>query len=230
MNIDVLHPPDGQPLSESDHAQRRQHLLAEIERPERSPMLRRRGVVAIAVLAVLAVTGTAVGVSLDLLTQQKRAEQIDPNGPKPVGPHVQIAGGADWALIAWKSDRGLCLAFDVPGNWTSGCGFPVAGAISPTDTAEAANVVAGLSATGLSAGGRVFAAGVTDATVARVDVELTDGSVLHAQMYPARPEFGTVRFFLVRASLEQANRSRAGAVQAFRAYDAAGRLRQQVAG
>jgi hypothetical protein len=76
----------------------------------------------------------------------------------------------------------------------------------------------------------VLAAGVTDATVARVDVELTDGRVLRAQMYPARPEFGTVRFFLARASLERANPSRADAVQAFRAYDAAGRLRQQFGG
>src|SRR5436190_9431726 len=74
---------------------------------------RRPTLLAAALLMVLALAGTAVGVSVNLLAQQKWFHAQAPDDPQRIGPLVQITSGDNWALIAWRSNRGLCLDFAV---------------------------------------------------------------------------------------------------------------------
>jgi hypothetical protein len=235
-------------------ADRRAHLLDEItsrRRVDRRARVehaftggrRSRLVLAAVILALLAGGGTAIAVGLDLVRQEESFYEKwiagRPHSPNLQGSFVQVAGGSDWALIAWKSDQGICLDLATPGNSASGCGFPVVGAPPDTTQPEADQpkhmiaYVAGRS----SPGDPWDLAGVVAEPVARVDIEMADGRTLVAPMYDAPAELGTrLRFFLLRIDVDESSVFPPGEpphlaklVKAFLAYDAGGTLVERLA-
>ena len=118
------------PLHRADWADvvRRSHRKRRNARP------RKRLLLALAIVALLAAAGTAIGVSTSLLTPVKRFHAELPDDPHLIGSAAEIAGGEDWALVAWQSDRGICLDFAVPGNAAFDCDFPVRSAKPPSNT------------------------------------------------------------------------------------------------
>ncbi len=239
MTVDVLDPPELR-IPPARLAQLRRGLLAELERPQ--PRRPRRLVLAVALLAVLAIAGTAVAVGTDLLAQQKLFHERypgGPNDPRLVGDYAYVAEGSDWALIAWKSTRGICLDYAVPANGVSGCGFPVAG--SPPDQVfhnEAAHAVGYLA--GSPEQNVLAVAGPIVPAAESVRVELRDGRTLDAKVYDAPAGLGTpLRFYLLRtdAALQTAAvRDRSGRevqhplspVSAVSAYDRDGNLLERL--
>jgi hypothetical protein len=186
--------------------------------------------VALAALVVLAFAGTAIGIGIDLLTQQERFHANMPDDPDRVGPLVEITSGERWALIAWNSNVGVCLDFAIPGNSPFSCGFPVRGAKRATDASGAGlptHAVAGSVSGGGLVGGdeKTTIFGVAALDVATVAVELSNGQAIGAPLYDAPPELAAkVQFFIVRLRLPSTGLSGQGPVRAFLAYDHDGRL------
>ena len=200
----------------------------EIRRPRHA---RRRLGLAFAVIMLLALAGTAIGVGINFLTQQERFHAALPDDPKRLGPLVEITSAANWALIGWRSEVGLCLDFAIPGNSPFGCGFPVRGAKAATDASGSGlptHAVAGFySGSNLVGGdGKATIFGVAAKEVAAVEIELRDGRVVDAPVYDAPHELMTrVRFFIVRLQVDNLGGLRAdGPVRAYRAYDSKGML------
>jgi len=214
-------------------------------RSRRRPLL-----LAFAATGLLAIAGTAVGVGITLLDQQELFHDAAPDHPERLGPVVEIASSESWALIAWQSNFGVCLDFAIPGNSPFGCGFPVRGAKSATDSSGAGppvHAVAGqVSGGGLVGGdGKTTIFGVAAEEVAAVKVELRDGSTIDAPLYDAPPELDAkVRFFVVRLRIPSApsDSARSGRVygpggqplggespvRAFVAYDRNGNVNERV--
>jgi hypothetical protein len=198
----------------------------------RTPML-----LAAALLMLLGLVGTAVGVGVNLLAQQERFHAQAPDHPERIGSVVQITSGDGWALIAWRSKVGLCLDFAVPDNSPFSCGFPVRGAGAPSPGMEppvhtVAGFVSGSNLVGVSDGKTtVFGAAASD--VAAVKVELIDGRLVETQIFDAPPELVVdVKLFIVRLSLGALDHT-AGhdawyGARGLRAYDADGRLMERV--
>jgi hypothetical protein len=147
MNGELLAPPPSRKLPAHRLALRREHLLNEIWTPGASANAPRRQrawrlrprrtrlVLAVAIFVLLAAVGTAVGVGVNLLTQQERFDEQReriPGGPERIGPLVEISSGPGWSLVAWRSNSGICLDFVVPMSSSGGCGFGVRG--EPRDT------------------------------------------------------------------------------------------------
>lgn len=189
-------------LSWSDVEARTEGRERRRRRGRRRPLL-----VAFAATGVLAIAGTAVGVGITLLDQQELFHDAAPDHPERVGPLVEITSGESWALIAWQSNFGVCLDFAIPGNSPFGCGFPVRGAKSATDSSGSGppvHAVAGqVSGGGLVGGdGKTTIFGVAAEEVAAVKVELRSGLAVDAALYDAPPDLDAeVRFFIVRLLL-----------------------------
>ena len=129
MSFDAFNPPAPPELSPSRVAARREHLLAELRadhaHPNRlrlrfGPQSRpRRLALIVAAVFLLAGVGTAIGVGVDLLASDvafhKRFDRGGPLSPRPTSSFVYITRGSDWALIAWKSTRGICLDYAYEG-------------------------------------------------------------------------------------------------------------------
>jgi hypothetical protein len=204
--------------------------------PRRRP--RKRIILVLAVIGVLALTGTAVGVGINLLTQQERFHAEMPHSPHRLGPFVEVASGDNWALIAWQSESGICLDFAIPGNSPYGCGFPVRGAKEPTDSLGAGlpvHAVGGFFSQGDIVGGDGKASifGVTAHEVAAVKVELRDGRVEDAPLYDAPPALkANVHFFIIRLAVPNAGPNWgsgvASPVRAYSAYNSDGGLIERV--
>lgn len=181
-----------------------------------------------AAAVLLAAAGTAVGVRLDLLTQQEALHETSRDHPDRLGPIVEIVTGDDWSLIAWRSAAGVCVDFAVPGNAAFSCGFPVRGAKPPSDhsgTGAPTHAVAGtISGGGLVGGdGKSTVFGIAARDVAAVRVELRDGRLLDAQLFTAPVELGAdVKFFLLRLSLPPQRLDEPSPVAAFVAYGHSG--------
>ncbi len=196
---------------------------------------RKQLVVALAAAALLALAGTAVSVGVDLLAQQERFHASVPDDPQRLGTLVEVASGDNWALIAWKSEIGICLDFAIPGNSPFDCDFPVRGAKPATDASGAGpptHAVAGfVSGGGLVGGdGKTTIFGVAARDVAAVEVELPDGRAVDAPLYDAPPELDVeLRFFIVRLPLPPQGLGGEGPVRAYSAYDRDGRLIERVA-
>lgn len=197
---------------------------------------RRRGpAIAVALLA-LALTGAAIGIGADLLTQQERFHDARRDDPRRRGPLVEITSGHKWALIAWNSDAGICLDFAIPGNSPFSCGFPVRGAKPASDASGAGpptHAVAGTVSSGGLVGGDGKAAifGVAASEVAKVDVELRDGRIVEAPLFEAPPQLDAdVQFFIVRLTLPPRRLNDEAPVSAFIAYDGAGNVIERFAG
>lgn len=203
-------------------------VVARSGEPARPHRPRRRLVLALAVLLLLALGGTAVGVGVDLLRQQETFHANFPDDPTRIGPLVQIVSGDEWALIAWRSEDGICLDFAIPGNSPFGCGFPVRGAGGRTDAASGPlHAVAGFFSGGNLVGGdgKATIFGVAAQSVAAVEVELRDGHVVEAPLYDAPAALrAEVRFFIVRLALGELERARGNPVRSYSAYDREGKL------
>lgn len=190
----------------------------------------RRMLVAAGAAALLAVAGTAVGERLGLLAQQERFHADAPDDPSRLGPLVEIVSGDAWALIAWRSSAGVCVDFAVPGNSPFSCGFPVRGAKPQGDATGGdlpTHAVAGSVSGGNLVGGdgKATVFGVAARAVASVQVELRDGRLLPAALYPAPPRLGAdVTFFLLRLELPPQGLGEPSVVTAFLAYDSDGQL------
>jgi hypothetical protein len=176
----------------------------------RAPGTRTRLVVSLTgAILLLALGGTAIALEVvDLVDQQERFHANAPDDPRRLGPIVEITSGDDWALIAWKSEAGLCLDFAIPGNSPFACGFPVHGAARPSTevsgTDSPIHSVAGfVSGGGLVGGdGKTTIFGVAAPTVASVTIELRDGRVVKAPLYDAPAQFDVnLRFFIIRLSV-----------------------------
>ena len=180
------------------------------ERSQRRRRRRRPTVAALAAAAALTIAGTAVGVSvfnLPLLDQQERLHAGMPDDPERIGPLVEVTSDDAWALIAWRSNFGICLDFAIRGNSPWACDFPVRGAKAPTDSSGSGlpiHAVAGqVSGGGLVGGdGKTTIFGVAAADVASVKVELRKRRLVNAPLYDSPPGLDAgVRFFVVRMML-----------------------------
>jgi hypothetical protein len=201
----------------------------------------RRLAVAAALLALLALAGTAiaVGVGVNFVRQQERFHAQRPHDPQRVGPLVEVASGDGWALLAWRSNAGLCLDFAVPDNSPFACGLPVRGAgLSTAGPGAPIHAVDGFVSGSNLVGVRdskttVF--GVAASDVAKVEVELADGQLVETKLFDAPTALQTdVRLFIVRVQLGALKRTtqrgaRESDVHAFLAYDSDGRLIERVA-
>jgi hypothetical protein len=191
---------------------------------------RKRLVLALAVFLLLTLVGTAVGVGVDLLSQQEEFHARLPDDPNRLGPSVEVASGNEWALIAWRSEDGVCLDFAIPGTSPFGCGFPVRGAKPATDTSGSGpptHAVAGFFSGGNLVGGdgKATIFGVAAREVAAVKIELRDGRIIDAPLYDAPPKLDAeVRFFIVRLAPGQLERRSGNPVSAYSAYDREGQL------
>lgn len=234
MNETILTPPDPPPL---DFNRRHGHLLAEIARPEKRSVrplrlpLRRRVAFAAALLVALIFVGAALGLGV-------RRDDIgsffqffdggsDPSIPRLIGDRAVVTRGEDWAFVAWRSTRGLCLSLVfVKKEGGTSCGIPVVGA--PPEEVGPRHLVVGGSYQGRP-DDDVWFNGVAAGNVSRVEVELTDGRRLQASVYDAPSALGLeLKFFLVRSHPAEAGAPNGGIPElpfrAFRAYDAGGRL------
>ncbi len=203
-------------------------------RRDGSPLRRKSLALALALVALLALGGTAVALEVGLLAQQERFHANEPADPERQGPLVEVVSGDDWSLIAWRSKLGICLDVAIPGNSPFGCGLPVRGAKDPTDASGSGlptHAVAGLvSGGGLVGGdGKSTIFGVAAAEVATVEIELAGGRVIEAPVYDAPRELNArVRFFIVRLALRPTGLRDDAPVRAFLAYDDDGRLIERV--
>jgi hypothetical protein len=210
-------------------------VLARSSKPRRPRLARRRLVLALAVITVLMLAGTAIGVGINLLTQQERFHATLPDDPNRLGPLVEITSADNWALIGWWSTSGLCLDFAIPGNSPFGCDFPVRGAKAATDGSGSGlptHAVAGFYSGGNLVGGdgKATIFGVAAEEVAAVKIELRDGRVINAPLYDAPPDLkAQVRFFIVRLRVGNlGGLSADGPVRAYSAYDRTGMLIERI--
>jgi hypothetical protein len=214
-------------------------VVARSRRGERRRVARRLAVAA-ALLALLALAGTAiaVGVGVNFVRQQERFHAQRPDDPQRVGPLVEVTSGDGWALLAWRSNVGLCLDFAVPDNSPFACGLPVRGAGLSTAGPEAPihavdGFVSGSNLVGVR-DGKTTIFGVAASDVAKVKVELADGRLVDTELFDAPTALQTdVRLFIVRLELSALKRTtergvHESGVHAFRAYDSDGRLIERV--
>jgi hypothetical protein len=196
---------------------------------------RKRLLLALAIVALLAVAGTAIGVSTSLLTQVERFHAELPDDPNRTGPSAEITGGGNWALVAWQSDNGICLDFAVPGNAAYDCDFPVRGAKPPSNTLGSGppvHAIAGFISFPKLVGATdsetsIF--GVAEPEVASVEIELRDGSVLKPPLYAAPPELNAkVKFFIARLDLPPYQPGSGSPVRFYKALNRDGALIERV--
>jgi hypothetical protein len=201
-------------------------------RPFRLLPLRRRFALAAAFLLALTGVGTAFAVGTRLgdvggFFGFFDEEANHPSIPRLIGDRTVITRGEDWAFVAWKSTRGLCISLVFPDNQgATSCGVPVVGASRNTGGPD--HLVVGGSYQGLP-DEDVWFDGVAAANASRVEVELIDGRRLEASVYDAPAALGLdLKFFLVRTRPPEHWPPKTGIpeppVRAFSAYDAHGRL------
>lgn len=232
MSTEFLTPPQPPPIAAERIARRRSQLVSEFHRTADAPRFvdghaRRRAAFAVAIVLLLGGVGSALGVGVDLIAQQNRADKLnrDPNYPQRNSDRVAVATTGGWTLLAWVSDQGLCLDLAVPGNAASGCGFPVRGApvaTSPRIVPAPMHLISGLLASGYASDGSVAVGGPIAAAVSRVEIEFSDERVVTPTIYEAPDSLHTrIRFFL--ASVTPSGSS-LKSVRVYRAYDSDGRL------
>jgi hypothetical protein len=196
---------------------------------------RKRLLLALAVLTLLAAAGTAIGVSTSLLSQVERFHAQFPDDPNRIGPAAEIAGGEDWALVAWQSDSGICLDFAVPGNQAFDCDFPVRGAKPPSNTLGSGPPVHAVG--GFVSFARLVGAadsetsifGVAAPEVVSVQIELRDGRVLKPRLYDPPPALNTqVKFFITRLDLPPYQPGTGSPVRFYTAFNQKGVLIERV--
>jgi hypothetical protein len=219
------------PLHRADWAD----VIKRSSRKRRSAWPRKRVLLALAIVALLAAAGTAIGVSTSLLTQVERLHAELPDDPNRIGSAAEIAGGEDWALVAWQSDNGICLDFAVPGNQGFDCDFPVRGAKQPSNSLGSGppvHAVGGfISFAGLigAADSKTSIFGVAAPEVASLQIELRDGRVLKPHLYDAPTALNAqVKFFISRLDLPPYRAGTGSPVRFFTAFNQEGVLIERV--
>jgi hypothetical protein len=176
---------------------------------------------AVVLLLTLAGGGYAVGGSVF-------DRWVNRGDPKRIGERGTVAAEDEWSLQAWKSTRGICLGVTVDGEPAfSGCGMLVVGA--PTDTVYEqppnSHVIGWLLG---SSGEASYVTGPVSANVARVEVELADGSVVEADLFDTPDALDSpLRFYFLKT--EPVRNPRDRSVNAVVAYDDAGRRLERLA-
>jgi hypothetical protein len=199
---------------------------------------RRAPIVLAAVVVGLLTAGLAAAVTQDFLDEQERVDQQLPPPAEwqATGDRVEIARGADWSFMAWRANRGLCLAYaaGAVNNWARSCGLMPDRADDerfPSDY-----LIATLIAGDGASDGKVGIVGAVTSEVHRLELELTDGRTLSATTQTAPAALHTsARVFIVRAPIDVRGRRASSAppfpVRAYVSYDSAGtRLERLSAG
>jgi hypothetical protein len=168
----------------------------------------RRTALLVAVAVLVAGAGSALGVGLsDYLSRQAAVDEQPWTPPemKAVGARVEVARGADWSFMAWRSTQGICVAYaaGTADRWARACGFAPGSRPTSQNPSRYLGVL-------LTAGGEDGASdglgaivGAVAPSVARVNLELSDGRTLSARTQKApSPLEVPVRFFLVRSRLD----------------------------
>jgi hypothetical protein len=206
---------------------RREHLVAEITRAGRTKGSRRVALILVTAIALATGAGTAMALGgFDWLAQQDQLEanSLNPFRPRVIGDRYVLASGPDWAVLAWRSDKGICIGLSTPDLGSRGCGFPVQDAGTEPPVSADRTTVAGVA--GSATGGYMLAAGVAAPSVARVVVELADGRNIPTSLYPAPAGLdANVQFFVGRFR-SGSIRFEAGKafLKRFVAYDRSGRF------
>jgi hypothetical protein len=112
------------------------------------------------------------------------------NQPQKVGPAFAAAAGVtngvQWVFVAFRSNRGTCTEFRF-GDGTSGMGC--GDAVSTGQEAMSVGVSSGPE-------GFTFVSGEVDPRIVLMDVEMTDGNVIHLPTVEAPSETGLrARYF-----------------------------------
>jgi hypothetical protein len=205
MSDDLLTLPPLRDLPSNELLRRKRHLISEarsqftaepsLQRRRRHETGRRRVLqVAIAAVVVLGVMFSVPALGVVQHVKSWLSGLHGRDEPVPLAPDVLLASGlagASWRLIATASDQGLCL-FIVVGDPEDKTGL---GGCAPSDVRGdpwAGNAASHwIGAFGVGGGAavlnRTFAFGVLAQEAARVDLLLTDGSTVHAQIV-TRPE------------------------------------------
>jgi hypothetical protein len=196
-------------------------------------MKRRRFAIA-GVAAVIAVATAAVALAR-LAGEEEREPAEDyftvathyPTDPGLIGKRAVITRGEDWAFVAWRSTRGLCVSLvlreDEGTSTPTSCGLPVVGA--PGETSSRKHLVVG-GTYQQRPGDDLWVEGVAAANASRVNVELSDRRRVQVPLYDAPATLGLdLKFFVVRARPPaERQQARVAPFRAFRAYDSDGRL------
>jgi hypothetical protein len=192
MRPDLLTVPRERDLPPAELQRRKEHLISEARGADMTNNRRGFRLLAVAAALVLAVvlSTAALGVARDVASFF--AGWHDPEAPVPTAPDVVIASGeagAPWRIVATTSDKGLCLALVIPSDDSGmgGCG--------PTDVRGDPWAVGTprhwIGAFGVGGGNatlnRNFAYGPLAEEVASVELVLSDGEVVHANVVE-RPE------------------------------------------
>ena len=199
----------------------------------RSAAARRvRLVTAGGIAALLIAVGTATGLGIDFFAALDEVDRRPwtPPDVRRVGPRAEIARGEDWAVAAWKSAGGLCVAHaaGAAARWSVACGpHPDRGDDKTSDYLITLLVVPH-SGQPLDEGdakdGLGTIVGAVTAEVARVELTLADGRMLRADAARAPAALDTpARLFVVRTLLERPQLGTTSPVRALAAYGRDGR-------
>jgi hypothetical protein len=167
----------------------------------------RRIAVIVGLAGLLAFAGIALGIGLsDYLSQQETIDKQawTPPDMKAAGARVEVARGVDWSFMAWKSTKGICVAYAAGSadGWARACGFlPGSPAAGPDASKYLGVLLTSPSDDGVSDGlGAIV--GAVGPAVDRVDLQLSDGRVISARTEAPPPALeAEVRLFLVRTRL-----------------------------
>src|SRR5262249_7154836 len=131
------------------------------------------GALALLITAGTAIARTAIPNNIDFLGHQAEidASQYTPPELKAVGPRNEVARGADWSFMVWRSSDGFCVAYAAREANASGraCGQ------LPDSGSKSRYVVATLMTTNRASDGLGALVGLVTSPVARVDIELSNG-------------------------------------------------------
>lgn len=176
-------------------------------------------VVTAVVLSGLIFAAVGVAVGLDLLEREDRTDALRERiagEPKRLGERVVVASGPGWSLMAYVSNRGLCLDVATSEGSTGGCGFAVRGSPTAGDTSRLIAGQKGVTRLG------AYVTGVASPEVTRVAVGLTSEQLIEARVLPAPSDLGVeVSFFVVRIASKMAGFGGAD-IRSLHAYDAQG--------
>lgn len=219
-------------------------LVAAISGSRRSiPFARTRLVWAVAAICALMLSGVALALRDDLLNWDvQQHARFDPSElrPAPASSFSTVTQGNDWALIAWKSERGICVDYvfvDTRNragyNLFSSCGSTVIG--SPPDRVypqppptSHVNAMVGQG----SSPEQWIICGPVAPDVARIEMKMSDGSEAPVDVLRAPAQLdSSLRFFVYRGATgrvdPQTHQIQLSAVAVI-AYDSSGAVLQTV--
>jgi hypothetical protein len=205
MNDDLLTLPPQRDMPSEEMARRTKHLISEARsgladgppfQQMRRPRIARRRVLQVAIAAALALAVVVSVPALGVVQHIKSwlAGLHGPDEPVPTAPDVVIASGVagvPWTIVATPTDRGLCLFLVIEdaekkaGLGGCGWGSDLFGYQSGTG---ALHWVGGENGSGgMAALNRLITWGVAAEGVASVELELTNGKTVPANLVE-RPE------------------------------------------